>query len=137
MSKFMLADDYAINTINPFVRGDFSLPGVVGQKREFKEYISHEDKKGELFNDNTFICSHGVTSGDKVVDTCRPNAETCPLTRPLIPGRNIDLGHGNIGENSVHRNYVQVHKIKLNREDTMFYSMIIITCILFLSVLKR
>ena len=137
MSKFMLANDNAINKINPFVQDDFSLPGVVGQKHEFKEYIPRDDKKKEMFNDNTFICNHGVTSGDKVVDTCRPNGESCPLSRPIIPGRNIDLGYGNIGENNTHENYVQIRKIKHNRDEMLFYSLIIITYILFLSVLKR
>lgn len=136
MSRHMLADDNAINKINPFIQRDISLPGTLGQKRAFKEYVPPIEKDVELFNDNTFICKHGITSGDKVIDTCRPSSQTCPLSRPLIPGRNIDLGEGNLGENRTYT-YVSPYKIKRKHNTSEHYLLIIILVILLLSLLKR
>ena len=64
MSKYMLADDNAINKVNPFVQRDFSLPGAIGETRKFKEYTPTDETETEanLFNDNTFICKYGITS---------------------------------------------------------------------------
>ena len=136
MSKYMLADDNAINKVNPFVQRDFSLPGAIGETRKFKEYTPTDETEANLFNDNTFICKYGITSGDKVVDTCRPSSQKCPLSRPLIPGRNIDLGEGNLGENKVHT-YVSPYKIKRKRDTSESYLLLIILIILLLSFLKQ
>ena len=144
MSKYMLTDDNAINKVNPFVQRDFSLPGAIGETRKFKEYTPTDETETEanLFNDNTFICKYGITSGDKVVDTCRPSSQKCPLSRPLIPGRNIDLGEGNVGENKVvYNNYVELAPYKMIKwkkiKDHDTYLLVIIILILLLSYLKQ
>jgi hypothetical protein len=132
----MLADHNAINKINPYMKCDISLPGTIGEKRKFEKYEPPIEENVELFNDNTFICNHGIVSGDKVIDTCRPSNQKCPLSRPLIPGRNIDLGEGNLGENKVHT-YVSPYKIKRKRDTSESYLLLIILIILLLSFLKQ
>ena len=88
----MLSDEDSINKVNPYVQRTFSLPGAVGTPHPFEEFKEPEEIEANLWNDNTHICETGITSGDKVVDTCRPSKTDCPLSRPLIPGRNIDMG---------------------------------------------
>ena len=92
MSKYMLSDEDSIDKINPYVQHTFSLPGAIGKPHPFEEYQEPVDPEAELMNDNTHICETGITSGDNVIDTCRPSKVKCHLSRPLIPGRNIDMG---------------------------------------------
>jgi hypothetical protein len=92
MSKYMLSDEDSIDKINPYVQHTFSLPGAIGKPHPFEEYEEPLEPEPELLNDNTHICETGITSGDKVVETCRPSKVECRLSRPLIPGRNIDMG---------------------------------------------
>ena len=69
MSKYMLSDEDSINKINPYVQRTFSLPGAVGTPHPFEEFKEPVE-----------------------IDTCRPSKTECRLSRPLIPGRNIDMG---------------------------------------------
>jgi hypothetical protein len=92
MSKYMLSDEDSINKINPYVQRTFSLPGAVGTPHPFEEFKEPVEIEANLWNDNTHICESGITSGDKVIDTCRPSKTECRLSGPLIPGRNIDMG---------------------------------------------
>ena len=82
----MLSDEDSINKINPYVQRTFSLPGAVGTPHPFEEFKEPVEIEANLWNDNTHICESGITSGDKVIET------ECRLSRPLIPGRNIDMG---------------------------------------------
>tara|TARA_B110000495_G_C22380897_1_gene246243 strand:- start:46 stop:468 length:423 start_codon:yes stop_codon:yes gene_type:complete len=92
MSKLMLNDENAMDNMNPFVQTTLSLPGAIGQPHAFEVYEPKIEKDEIPWNDNTYICETGITSGDKVVDTCRPSKLKCQLSRPLLPGRNIDMG---------------------------------------------
>ena len=92
MSKYMLSDEDSINKINPYVQRTFSLPGAIGKPHPFEEFETPVEIEANLWNDNTYICETGITSGDKVIDTCRPSKLKCQLSRPLLPGRNIDMG---------------------------------------------
>ena len=100
MSKHMISDEDTINDVNPFVQRDFSLPGAVGKPhpfQEFKEEIHVDVHRVE----EPHICQYGITSGDKTIDMCRPSDQTCPLSRPLYPGRNIDMGVDNTNKKSL------------------------------------
>ena len=92
MSKVMLSDENAMDKINPFVQTTLSLPGAIGKPHPFEVYVPEVEIEADLWNDNTYICETGITSGDKVIDTCRPSKLKCQLSRPLLPGRNIDMG---------------------------------------------
>ncbi len=92
MSKYMLSDQNTMDDMNPFVQRDFSLPGAIGKPDSFKKYVQPREKDVDFMNDNTHICKFGATSGDKVVETCRPSKVKCRLSRSLLPGRNIDMG---------------------------------------------
>ena len=91
MSKHMISDEDTINDVNPFVQRDFSLPGAVGKPHPFQEFKEEIDVDVHRVEE-PHICQYGITSGDKTIDMCRPSDQTCPLSRPLYPGRNIDIG---------------------------------------------
>ena len=93
MSKFMLDNDDTINDINPFVVRDFSLPGGVRQTSMFADKSLVKEEVGlDIQEEESPICSVGITAGDKTIDMCRPASSSCNDTRPLYPKRNIDYG---------------------------------------------
>ena len=93
MSKYMLSNSNNVNNFNPFAQCEMSLPGT---SRKPQEYDRHPLPR-QMFNDpfeteRSVMCDYAVTAGSKTVDICRPPKPNCPLSRPLIPGRNIDRG---------------------------------------------
>ena len=94
MSKDMLDDTNTINDFNPYVMGDFSLPGASRQPHAFDSYPTAPVEMNPTFpvDEESPLCSYGITAGDNTIDMCRPVAPNCPLSRPLLPGRNIDRG---------------------------------------------
>ena len=92
MSKDMLSDNNTINDFNPYVMGDFSLPGASRKPQEFDRHPLPVQEKEIVLNEESPICSYGITAGDHTVDMCRPSKPNCPLSRPFYPGRSIDRG---------------------------------------------
>ena len=92
MSRHMLSDSNTINDFNPFVMGDFSLPGASRKPQEFDKFPLPVQEEKFPVDKNSPICDYGITAGDKTIDMCRPGKPNCPLSRPLLPGRNIDRG---------------------------------------------
>ena len=94
MSKDMLDDTNTINDFNPYVMGDFSLPGASRQPHAFDSYPKAPVDMNPTFpvDEESPLCSYGITAGDNTIDMCRPVAPNCPLSRTLLPGRNIDRG---------------------------------------------
>ena len=94
MSKDMLDDNNTINDFNPYVLGEFSLPGASRQPHAFDSYPTEPVEMNTPFPDDedSPLCSYGITAGDSTIDMCRPVTPNCPLSRPLLPGRNIDRG---------------------------------------------
>lgn len=88
----MLSDENSMNQVNPFVQHGISLPGAVGQHHQYNEFKPPVETDTLIRPDDKHICDYGITSGDKVIDACRPSKVKCQLSRPLIPGRNIDMG---------------------------------------------
>ena len=102
MSKYMLSDSNNVNNFNPFAQREMSLPGA---SRKPQEYDRHP-LPSQMFNDpfeteSSVMCDYAITAGSKTIDMCRPPKPNCPLSRPLIPGRNIDRG---FTERNVKRN---------------------------------
>jgi|TARA_R110000782_G_scaffold8023_12_gene26626 hypothetical protein len=141
MSKYMLSDEDSINKINPYVQRTFSLPGAIGKPHPFEEFETPVEIEANLWNDNTYICETGITSGDKVIDTCRPSKTECRLSRPLIPGRNIDMGVGDsrplgaVSIDTVVQNVKGV--VKSMKTLDLFTIALIVVIILVLSSVRR
>lgn len=92
MSKAMLSDSNTINDFNPYVMGDFSLPGASRKPQEFDRHPLPVQEKKFPVDHRSPICDYGITAGDQTIDMCRPPKPNCSLSRPLLPGRNIDRG---------------------------------------------
>lgn len=93
MSKNMLNDNNAINDFNPFVQGEFFLPGTSRKPQEFDRHpLPRQVEEDAVASEQSVICDYGITAGSKTIDMCRPIKPNCPLSRPLVPGRNIDRG---------------------------------------------
>ena len=92
MSKHMLSDSNTINDFNPYVMGDFSLPGASRKPQAFDRHPLPAQKREPVVDEKSPLCEYGITAGDRTVDMCRPPKPNCSLSRPLLPGRNIDRG---------------------------------------------
>lgn len=138
MSKYMLSDEDSINKINPYVQRTFSLPGAIGKPHPFEEFKEPVESEANLWNDNTHICETGITSGDKVIDTCRPSKVECRISRPLIPGRNIDMGVDDSSLLSVEPVIQSVKDVVKNMKTLdLFTIALIVVIILVLSSVRR
>ena len=79
----MLNDEDAINDVNPFVSHDFSLPGSVRQTGDFEDFTEIRDENGTPEEKRSVYCEYGL---------CAESTDSCSLSRPVHPRRNIDLG---------------------------------------------
>jgi|TARA_B110000285_G_C15129931_1_gene622875 hypothetical protein len=100
MSKFMLDDKATMDHVNPFVQNNFSLPGTVRNPGDFAKHKPIE--KVTMANDfKSPMCDYGVTVGWGAPNMCADvQGERCHLSRPLLPGRNIDRGYDEETETS-------------------------------------
>ena len=106
MSKDMLSDSNTLNDFNPYVMGDFSLPGASRKPQAFDRHPLPRQEADPFVSEKSVICDHGITAGSKTIDMCRPSEPNCPLSRPLVPGRNIDRGFTTTFENIKHNTKV-------------------------------
>jgi hypothetical protein len=82
-----VSDQDLIDKINPFVSSKgISLPGTVGQVVDFGEYEAPTNEKG-MDEYVSPMCGYGQTIEGRI-----GREEPCELSRPLLPGRNIDDG---------------------------------------------
>ena len=102
MSKFMLNDSNAINDWNPFVVGDFNLPGTWSSPYNYSRTLDLPSKSDkDQIPEPSPICEFGVTSalgsflrGGTFCDPPYkklPNV-SCPMSRPLVPEQNYEPG---------------------------------------------
>lgn len=131
MSKHMLSDQASINKINPYVSGEFSLPG---SSRRPNSFAPHKQiKEGGMPESEHIMCEYGVTAGDKTVDFCKGKS-ACELSRSAIPGRNIDLGYDEPKPSIIRES---ANFIKSIKKLDAFTIIILVLIILLLSTLKR
>lgn len=131
MSKHMLSDQASINKINPYVSGEFSLPG---SSRRPNSFAPHKQiKEGGMPESEHIMCEYGVTAGDKTVDFCKGKS-ACELSRSAIPGRNIDLGYDEPKPSIIRES---ANFIKSIKKLDAFTVIILVLIILLLSSLKR
>lgn len=127
----MLSDQASINKINPYVSGEFSLPG---SSRRPNSFAPHKQiKEGGMPESEHIMCEYGVTAGDKTVDFCKGKS-ACELSRPTIPGRNIDLGYDEPKPSIIRES---ANFIKSIKKLDAFTVIILVLIILLLSSLKR
>ncbi len=131
MSKHMLSDQASIDKINPYVSREFSLPGSSRRPNTFAPHKKIEE--GGMPESEHIICEYGVTAGDKTVDFCKGKS-ACELSRPAIPGRNIDLGYDEPKPSIIRES---ANFIKSIKKLDAFTIIILVLIILLLSTLKR
>ena len=87
MSQLMLDDKNTMNDMNPFVN---FMPGSSRQPHEFSKYTEPVDEPEEEPYKSPACDVVSKNFG-------RPgySSEKCDLSRPLLPGRNIDKGFTN------------------------------------------
>jgi len=81
---------------------EFSLPGAWSAPFSFASYQGTLGNTGDgnvpcavepsCDTAKSPICSYGITAGDNTIDMCRPPPPNCPMSRPLVPERNIEPG---------------------------------------------
>ena len=131
MSKHMLSDQASINKTNPYVSGEFSLPG---SSRRPNSFAPHKQiKEGGMPESEHIMCEYGVTAGDKTVDFCKGKS-ACELSRSAIPGRNIDLGYDEPKPSIIRES---ANFIKSIKKLDAFTIILLVLIILLLSTLKR
>ena len=89
MSIRMLSDESAINRINPYVN---SGPGTVRRVEKFSVYTKPAERDAQFEIEEEPSYSHGMPIGIHMKDT------PCPMSRPLLPERNIDTGFTDYGK---------------------------------------
>lgn len=87
MSQLMLDDKNTMDDINPFVN---FMPGTSRQPHAFGKYTTPEDEPEE-----EIYKSPACDVVSKNVGRPGYRKEECTLSRPLLPGRNIDKGFTN------------------------------------------
>ena len=122
MSVRMLNDESAINRANPYVN---SGPGTVRRVEKFSPYTKPEERDAQFEVEEEPSFSHGMPIGIHMKDT------PCPMSRPLLPERNIDTGLTEYGK-------ILVEKIREKRKAIPWrIVMSLILIILALLILRR
>ncbi len=116
---------------------EFDVPGAKSAPFSFGNYNSTLGETGDgdvkcavspsCNTTDSPICKWGITAGDKTIDMCMPSKPNCPMTRMLVPERNIDPGMWNyISHKNSENNEM---KIKIKSKKDMMY------CILLMGLL--
>lgn len=98
MSKYMMNDSNAINDWNPFVVGDFNLPGTWSAAWPYSRVKVAKDPVEEAMEPSP-ACSYGITSamgsflrGGSFCGLQEEPVVSCPMSRPLVPEQLSDDG---------------------------------------------
>ena len=124
MSQLMLDDKNTMNDMNPFVN---FMPGSSRQPHEFSKYTEPVDEPEEEPYKSPACDVVSKNFG-------RPgySSEKCDLSRPLLPGRNIDKGFTNF-ESRFDMKKVK-KAIKAGTNDNFIMNLISLLCLILLIV---
>ena len=95
------ADSALIDNINPLVWvKEFNLPGTWSDPYPYAEYVPEQTQVNSVpcavepscDTAKSPICDFGVSAGDGTIGMCMPTPPNCPMSRRLVPMRNIDPG---------------------------------------------
>ena len=124
MSSLMLDDKNTMDDMNPFV--DF-MPGSSRQPHAFGKYTEPGDEPEEKP-----YKSPACNVVSKNVGRLGYRKEQCDLSRPLLPGRNIDKGFTNFES---HINMEKVKKaVKAGTNNNFIMNLISLLCLILLIV---
>ena len=125
MSELMLDDKNTIDGMNPYI--DF-MPGSSRQPNAFGEYTGPVgDPEEEPYK------SPACDVVSKNVGRPGYSSEKCDLSRPLLPGRNIDKGFTNFES---HINMEKVKKaVKAGTSNNFIMNLISLLCLILLIVM--
>lgn len=132
MSVYMLDDGVAMDRVNPYVLGDFSLPGTVRRNERVKPNYKKIQEPLAQFEkeEESPICSHGITAGDLTIDYCKKKDSLCPMSRSFYPERNIDTGF-----TRPRKEKILVEKVHQNKNGFTVLGLLLI--VLILLILRR
>lgn len=122
MSIRMLNDESAINRINPYIN---SGPGTVRRTEQFSSYTKPMERDAQFEIEEEPSFSHGMPLGIHMKNT------PCPMSRPLLPERNIDTGLTDYGKILVEK----IREKKVNTPRMVIAGLII--AVLILLILRR
>jgi hypothetical protein len=123
----MLDDKNTMDDMNPFV--DF-MPGSSRQPHAFGEYTEPvNEPEEEIYK------SPACDVVSKNVGRPGYSSEKCNLSRPLLPGRNIDKGFTNF-ESHIHIDMEKVKKaVKVGTNNNFIMNLISLLCLILLIVM--
>ena len=125
MSELMLDDKNTMDDMNPFVN---FMPGSSRQPHAFGEYTEPVDEPEE-----EPYKSPACDVVSKNVGRPGYRKEQCDLSRPLLPGRNIDKGFTNFES---HINMEKVKKaVKAGTNNNFIMNLISLLCLILLIVM--
>ena len=124
MSQLMLDDKNTMNDMNPFVN---FMPGSSRQPHAFGDYKPPVDEPEE-----EPYKSPACNVVSKNVGRPGYRSKKCDLSRPLLPGRNIDKGFTNFES---HINMEKVKKaVKAGTNNNFIMNLISLLCLILLIV---
>lgn len=122
MSNLMLDDKNAMDDINPFTDPEnFFPPGTSKHTLDFKKYKASVQEEQEEY------VSPACDTLSKGVGRLGYRSDECTLSRPLLPGRNIDRGF-TVKEKIEIENKVS----ETNNDIEVYKSLVSIACLLLL-----
>ena len=126
MSSLMLDDKNTMDDMNPFV--DF-MPGSSRQPHAFGKHTPPVDEPEE-----ESYKSPACDVVSKNVGLPGYRSKRCDLSRPLLPGRNIDKGFTNF-ESHIHIDMEKVKKaVKAGTSNNFIMNLISLLCLILLIV---
>jgi len=126
MSELMLDDKNTMDDMNPFVN---FMPGSSRQPHAFGEYTGPVDEPEE-----EIYKSPACDVVSKNVGRPGYSSEKCDLSRPLLPGRNIDKGFTNF-DSLIDIDMKKVKKaIKAGTNNNFIMNLISLLCLILLIV---
>ena len=127
MSSLMLDDKNTMDDINPFVN---FMPGSSRQPHAFGKYTEPVDEPEE-----EIYKSPACDVVSKNVGRPGYSSEKCDLSRPLLPGRNIDKGFTNF-ESNINIDIEKIKKaVKAGTNSNFIMNLISLLCLILLIVM--
>ena len=132
----MLSDSNAINDFNPFVVGEFNLPGTWSADWPYSHTPRVPDKEAMFdIDEPSPLCAWGSTAGDGTVSVCKPPYKfapevSCPMSRPLVPEQLWDDGMW-----TVHREVAQ--KVRMDKVTPFGIMILMASIIAFVIYLRK
>ena len=124
MSELMLDDKNTMDDMNPFVN---FMPGSSRQPHTFGEYTEPVDEPEEPYK------SPACDTISKNVGRPGYSEEKCDLSRPLLPGRNIDKGFTNFESRFDIENVKKA--VKAGTNNNFIMNLISLLCLILLIVM--